>query len=85
MRVCRNDSLVDIVYHALCQSHPGEQRVSSDALSHPGDVYHPEFEHGHRTYFDLLAGSTTLASHISSSSSCAGVAATAGELAKDSR
>ena len=36
-------------------------------------------------YFDSSVRSTTQASHISSSSSYAGVAATAGELAKDQR
>jgi len=88
MHTHRHDSLVDIVYYALCQSHPGvlkEQHVSGDVCSHPGDAYHPDFEHSHPAYFDLLVCSTTHAYHISSSSSCVGVAATAWELAKDSR
>ena len=68
------------MYHALSQSHPGilkEQRVSTEARSRPGDVYHPDFQHGHPTYFDLSVRSITQASHVSSSSSCAGVAAAA--------
>ena len=58
-----------------------EQRVFYGDHSHPGDVYHPEFQYGHLTYFDVSVHSTTQPSHISSS--CAGVAAAAGELAKD--
>jgi len=88
MRIRRHDALVDIVYHALSQSHTGvrkEQRISGDDQSRPGDVYHPDFQHGRPAYFDLSVRSTTQALHISSSSSCAGVAATAGELAKDQR
>ena len=76
-----NTTLVDIVYHALSQSHPG----SREFHSYPGDVYHPDFHHGHPTYFDISVCSTTQASPISSSSSCAGVAAAAEELAKDER
>ena len=88
MRIRQHDALVDIVYHALSQSHTGvrkEQRISGDDQSRPGDVYHPDFQHGRPAYFDLSVRSTTQALHISSSSSCAGVAATAGELAKDQR
>ena len=53
--------------------------------SRSGDVYHPDFQHGHPAYFDVSVHSTTQPSHISFSSSCAGVAAAAGELAKDHR
>jgi len=70
----------------LSQSHPGvlkEQRVSCEDHSRPGDVYHPDFQHGRPACFDASVRSTTQPSHISSSS-CAGVAA-AGELAKDQR
>jgi len=83
MHICRHDLLVDIVYHAPCQSHPGvfkEQCVFGVVRSHPGDVYHPDFKHSHPAYFDLSVRSTTQASHNSSSSSCARVAATVGEL-----
>ena len=47
--------------------------------------YHPDFQHGRPAYFDVSVRSTTQPSHISFSSSCAGVAAAAGELAKDQR
>ena len=88
MRIRRHDALVDIVCHALSQSHSGvlkEQRVSYEDNSRPGDVYHPDFQHGRPAYFDVSVRSTTQPSHISFSSSCAGVAAAAGELAKDQR
>ena len=74
-------TLVDIAYHALSQSHPGSREFHSC----PGDVYHPDFHHGRPTYFDISVCSTTQDSPISSSSSCAGVAAAAEELAKDER
>jgi len=91
MRFCHHDAIVDIVCHVLSQSHPGvlkEQRVSSNDHSHPGDVYHPDFQFGHPAYFDVSVSSTTQLSHISSSSCCAGVAAAAAaaaaeEVAKD--
>ena len=46
MRIRHHDALVDIVCHALSQSHSGvlkEQRVSYEDNSRPGDVYHPIF------------------------------------------
>ena len=47
-------------------------------------MYYPDFQHGYPAYFDdVSVRSTTQPSHISSS--CAGVAAAAGELAKDQR
>jgi len=48
-------------------------------------VYHPDFQCGRPAFFDLSVCSTTQPSHISSASACAGVAAAAGELAKDLR
>ena len=74
-------TLVDIVYHALSQSHPGSREFHSC----PGDVCHPDFHHGRPTYFDISVCSTTQASPISSSSTCAGVAAAAEELTKDEK
>ena len=70
----------------MSQSHSGvlKERVSYEDNSRPGDVYHPDFQHGHLAYFDVSVCSTTQPSHISFSS-CAGVAAAAGELAKDQR
>ena len=47
-------------------------------------VYHPDFQHGCPAYFDVSVCSTTQPSHISFSS-CTGVAAAIGKLAKDQR
>ena len=84
MRICHHDSLVDTVCHALSQNHSGvlkEQRVSCESHLRPGDEYHSDYQCGHPVYFDLSVRSTTQPSFISS----AGVAAAAGELAKDQR
>ena len=51
----------------------------------PGDIFHPDFQHGHSVYFDVSVCSTTQLAYISSSTSCAWVAAAAGELAKDKK
>ena len=88
MRIRHHDALVDIIRHALSQSHPGvlkEQCISCKDHSCPGDIYHLDFQYGLPAYFDLSVRSTTQPSYISSSSSCAGVAAAVGELAKDHR
>ena len=62
MRIRHHDALVDIVCHALSKSHSGvlkEQHVSYEDNSHPDDVYHPDFQHGHPAYFDVSVRSTT--------------------------
>ena len=72
----------------MSQSLPGvlkEQWVSGDDHSYPGDVYHPNFQHSHPAYFEISVHTTTQASRIPSSPSCAGVVAAAGELAKHER
>ena len=51
----------------------------------PGDIFHPDFQNGRSSYFDVSICSTTQPAYISSSTSCAGVAAAAGELAKDEK
>ena len=66
MRIRRHDALVDIVCHALSQSHSGvlkEQRVSYEDNSRPGDVY-SNFQHRRPAYFDVSVRSTTQPSHI---------------------
>ena len=84
-----HDALVSIVHHALLQDprqdHPGvlrEQSIASDQ-SRPGDIYHPDFTLGRPAYFDLSVKCTTQPSFISAAASKAGVAAAAGEEAKD--
>ena len=76
MGICCHDALVNIVCHALSQSH---------AFSRPGDVYLSDFQYGHPVYFDVSVRSTTQPSHISSTSSCAGIVTAAGELTRDQR
>ena len=48
-------------------------------------MYHPDFQCGCPAFSDLSVHSSTQPSYISSASTCAGVAAAAGELAKDLR
>jgi len=78
-----------MVYNALPQDHPGvlkEQRASYDDGLRPGDVFHPDFQHGRPAYFDISICSTTQPAFIPSSASCTGVvAAAAGEVAKDEK
>ena len=47
------------------------------------DIYHPDFTLGRPAYFDLSVRYTTQPSFISAAASKAGVAAAAGEEAKD--
>ena len=85
LRIQRHDALVSIVHHALLQDYPGvlrEQNVAS-YQSRPGDIYHPDFILGHPAYFDLSVRCTTQPSFIFAAASKAGVAAAAGEEAKD--
>ena len=80
--------MVNIVYNALAQDHPGvlkEQRASYDDGLRPSHVFHPDYQHGCPAYFDISVRSATLPSFISSSASCAGVATTAGKVAKDEK
>ena len=53
--------------------------------SRPGDIYHSDFSLGCPAYFDLSVRCTTQPAFISSAASQAGVAAAAGEEAKDNR
>ena len=78
MRIHCHDALVNIIYNALSQDHLGvlkEQRASYDDGLYPGDVFHPDFQHGCSAYFDISVCGTTQPTFISSFTSCAGVAA----------
>ena len=48
-------------------------------------IFSSWFQNGRPAYFDVSVHSTTQPSHISSSASCTGVAAVAGEAAKDAK
>jgi len=50
-----------------------------------GDVFHPDFQDGRSAFFDISVCSNTQPTFISSSASCAGVAAVAGEVSKDEK
>ena len=79
---------MSVVHYALLQDHPGvlrEQSTSTSDRSCPGDLYHPNFHLGHPTYFDLSVQCSTQRAVISSAASQAGVAAAAGEEAKDAQ
>ena len=68
MRIRRHDALADIIYKALSQDYPGvlkEQRVSYNDALRPGDVFHPDFQHGCSAYFDSSVRSTTQPAYIS--------------------
>ena len=85
MRIHHHDALVNILYHALLQGVLKEQCASFDDSSHPEDIFHPDYQLGRPAYFNVSVHSTTQPAHISSSASCAGVAAAAGEVAKDAK
>ena len=88
MRIRRHDALVNILHHALLQDHTGvlkEQRASFDGSSHPGNIFHPDYQLGRPAYYDVSVRSTTQPVHISFSASFAGVVAAAGEVAKDAK
>ena len=54
VRICHHDALVDIVHHALSQSHLGvlkEQRPCCENQSHLRDVYHPDFQCDRPAFF----------------------------------
>jgi hypothetical protein len=52
-------------------------------MSRPGDVYHPDFDQGHSTYFDISVCNSLQASYIIQAAIHAGVASEAGKLEKD--
>ena len=56
LRIRRHDTLSDVLFHALLVDNANcrkEQRCSSDNSRRPGDVFHPDFDQGRPTYFDI--------------------------------
>jgi len=51
----------------------------------PGNIFHPDFQHSRSAYFNVCVCSTIQPAFISSSASCAGVAAVTGVVAKDEK
>ena len=57
LRIRRHDALCNIVYHALSQDNSSvrrEERIWGDSRDRPGDIFHPDFDDGHPTYFAFL-------------------------------
>ena len=54
-------------------------------MSRSGDEFHPDFDQGLPTYFDILVQNSLQPSYIMQAAACAGTAAEAGELEKDTR
>ena len=61
-----------------------EQRLCGDSNARLGDVYHPDFERGRPTYFDITVKNSFQPTYMVKAACQAGVAAEAGEREKDS-
>ena len=85
LRIQCHDALVTVVHHVLLQDHPGVLREQGTDQSRPEDIYHPDLSLGRPAYFDLSVRCTTQSAFISSAASQAGMAAAAGEKAKDNQ
>ena len=67
LRIRRHDTLSDVRFHALLVDNANcrrEQRCSSDNSTRPGDVFHPDFDQGRPTYFDLKVRNSLQLSYI---------------------
>ena len=60
-------------------------RCDSTSEARPGDIFHPDFEQGLPTYFDLTVRNSLQPAYLIKTATCAGAAAEAGELEKDQR
>ena len=83
----RHNALADVVLEALLSDNANcrrEQRLCGDSNARPGDVYHPDFERGRPTYFDITVRNFLQPTYMVKAACQAGVAAEAGEREKDS-
>ena len=84
----RHDVLCDTLFHTLlvddsrCRR---EQRCTTTSNSRPGDIFHPNFQCGLPTYFDLSVRNYLQPSYIIQAANRAEAAAEAGVLEKDCR
>ena len=62
-----------------------EQCCNTDTCARPGDIFHPDFEQGRVTYFDVTVRNTTQPSYVTQTAYSAGNAAAAGEREKGQR
>ena len=77
-----HDALCDVIFNTLlvddsrCQR---EQRCSSDSGKKPGNILHPNFQHGLPAYFNVTARNSLQPSYLVQAACYAGAAAEAGE------
>ncbi len=75
-------------FHALLVDNGNcrkEQRCNTDTCARPGGIFHPDFEQGCATYFDVTVRNTMQPSYVTQTAYSAGNAAAAGEREKDQR
>ena len=60
-----------------------EQRCNTDTCARPSDIFHPAFEQGCATYFDVTVTNTMQPSYLTQTAYSVGNAAAAGERGKD--
>ena len=87
-RIRRHDALRNTIFHTLREDNPNvllEQRVSGDSGTRPGDIYHPDFDNGRPTFFDVSICSSLQPGNITNAVYNAGAAAAAGEASKDEK
>ena len=83
----RHNTLADVAFEALLSDNANcscEQRLCGDSNARPGDIYHPDFERGRPTYFDITVRNSLQPTYMVKAACQAGVAAEAGEREKDS-
>ena len=86
LRIRRHDTLSDVRFHALLVDNANcrrEQRCSSDNSTRPGDVFHPDFDQGRPTYFDIKVRNSLQLSYIVQAAHHAVAAAETGEKEKE--
>ena len=84
----RHDALCDVLFYALLVDNGNYrkgQRCNTDTCARQGDIFHPDFEQGYATYFDLTVRNTMQPSFLTQSAYNAGNAAAPGEMEKDHR
>ena len=73
--VKRHDSLCDVIFNTLlvddscCRR---EQRCNSTSDMRPGDIFHPNFQHGLPTYFDVTVRNSLQPAYLVRAASHAG-------------
>ena len=88
LRMKRHNAFCEVVFNALlvddsrCRR---EMLCSSTSNSRPGAIFHPNFEHGLPTYFDLTVRNSLQLSYLVEAATCLGAAAAAGEIETDQR